>query len=156
MSAWTLKFSRGIKKKKIPVPLYGQVLSLPPPTGSFLLLRVWLQTFFPNPFKGQHWALPPQSPGTTEGADPGGRRPYVTHHAQETSRWERKMQRGRKRSLCLKGALRFWRKKGFLKTNKKERKKLNSRGEKTVPPKGNAFKSIQKRKIKKHYSQQGE
>lgn len=58
----------------------------------------------------------PRSLGSTEGVEPGGRGAYVTQHAQEASRWEKKTHRGddrkkerkRMRSLHLKGVFNFW------------------------------------------------
>ena len=37
----------------------------------------------------------PRSLGTAEGVEPGGSGAYVTQHAQEASRWEKKMHRVR-------------------------------------------------------------
>lgn len=57
----------------------------------------------------------PGSLGSTEGVEPGGRGAYVTQHAQEASRWEKRRQREmtekkerkRTRSLHLKGVFSF-------------------------------------------------
>lgn len=88
-------FSRW-EKKKSHSP-YGQVLPLLPKAGLFFSLESGSK-LFSQPL--QRATTGPWPLRTTEGVEHGGRGVYVTQHAQEASRWEKKLQctgRGEKR-----------------------------------------------------------
>lgn len=102
----------------------------------------------------------PWSLGSTEGVEPGGRGAYVTQHAQEGSRWEKKTRREkterrreRGRGVCIWKVLSASRQGPSLCGNDKERKSTtaeakNERGTKPAMSFirlggwGNAFKSF--------------
>lgn len=91
-------------KKKITEPRYGQVLPLLPERLFFSLECG--SKLLSQPL--QRATTGPRSLGTAEGVEPGGRGAYVTQHAQEASRWEKKMhrekterRRERGRGVCI-------------------------------------------------------
>lgn len=84
------------KKKKITEPLIDQVV---PPTPTPLPQRLKLffslecgSKLFSQPL--QRATTSPQSLGSAEGVEPGGRGAYVTQHTQEANQWGEKMHRG--------------------------------------------------------------
>lgn len=94
-------FSRW-EKKKSHSP-YGQVLPLLPKAGLFFSAESGSK-LFSQPL--QRATTGPWPLGTTEGVEHGGRGVYVTQHAREASRWEKKLQctgRGEKKKRGRRG-----------------------------------------------------
>lgn len=130
-----LCMGKKIKNKKIKnhrAPLWPG--ATPPPQRLFFSLECGSK-LLSQPL--QRATTGPWSLGTTEGVEPGGRGAYVTQHAQEANRWERKMhrekterRRERGRGVCIWKVLSASRQEPMLCESDKGGKKHNSRSEK--------------------------